>query len=304
MSKNRVAAYITAYQDGAAVRKCIQAISEQTYKVSAVFIVDNSPVSLLENTDGLILVSHHPDNIGVGAGLMLGIEWAIEQSYEFLWVFDQDSVPAPNCLETLLKTYDRLFQDCHLGIIAPTSIDLRTQKVVEGADFKGDRFVGCQHNSQVQYYSCDAPITSGSLISIAVAKTIPPPQADLFIDGVDFEYGMRLKQKGFQNLIVSEAILYHQFGDPIKVKFLQKERLFQKYSALRYYYICRNHTYLETRYAQGWYYRLTCCLWRAKFTSITIILILLYEDREKLLKTWACLIGTLHGLQGKLGKTW
>jgi len=35
----------------------------------------------------------------------------------------------------------------------------------------------------------------GSLISIAAAK--PFPRADLFIDGVDLDYGMRLRQKAF-----------------------------------------------------------------------------------------------------------
>jgi len=92
----KVAAYITAYGI-AAVYKCIQAISKQSYQVIAVLVLDNSPVSIIQYDS--IVVSHHPENIGIGEGLMIGIRWAIK-GYEFLWVFDQDSVPAPNCLET------------------------------------------------------------------------------------------------------------------------------------------------------------------------------------------------------------
>ncbi len=304
MSKNRVAAYITAYKDYAAVNQCIQAISQQTYKVNAVFVLDNSPVSLLDNADSSIIVSHHPSNIGIGEGLRIAIEWAISQGYDFLWTFDQDSVPTPNCLDTLVDTYEKLSCDNYkIGIIAPTAIDKRTHEIVEGAVYKCDRFVACKHNSEVHFYECDAPITSGSLISLSVAQTISPPRGDLFIDGIDFDYGLRFRQKGFKNLIVPSAIMYHNFGQPIKVKFLSKEIFVQKYSALRHYYICRNHTYLSIRYAKGWY-KLTSCLRRFKFLIRTLAFIFMYDSEERVIKIWACLLGTFYGLKGKLDKTW
>ena len=148
----------------------------------------------------------------------------------------------------------------------------------------------------------DSPITSGSLIAVAAAKTISLPRADLFIDGVDLDYGLRLRQKGFHNLVVPQALMYHHFGNPIKHNFFNREVFVQKYSPLRHYYICRNHTYLETRYAKGWY-RITSCLFRIKYLLRTVAFILLY-DKDKVLKLWACLLGTFHGMKGKLGKTW
>lgn len=303
MSSKKVAAYITAYKDYVSVHKCLQAISEQSYQVIAVFVVDNSPLSLLQKYKIPIVVSHHPDNIGVGEGLKIGIDWAINQGCDFLWAFDQDSIPAPNCLEILLATHQQLQNNYKVGIIAPTTIDSKTHQVVEGAIFVGDRFIGCKHNSQVIAYECDAPITSGSLISLSAAKTISPPRSDLFIDGVDLDYGLRLKQQSFHNLIVPSAIMQHSFGNPVKVKFFQTERFIQKYSALRHYYICRNHTYLSTRYATGVYW-LTSCLRRLKYMLYSIAWILLYDLEDKVIKIWACLLGTFHGLKGKLGKTW
>jgi rhamnosyltransferase len=301
----KVAAYITAYEDDRAVEACVTALKKQSFPVDKIFIVDNSvsqPVVLPNCED--VIVDSHPENLGVSGGLRLGIKWAIEQNYDFLWVFDQDSIPTATCLEVLLKVYKDLSQPNYQpGIIAPTPIDTRTNEVVEGAVFDRDRFISYKHTNQVQPYECEAPITSGSLISIAAAKSISLPCPDLFIDGVDFEYGLRLKQKGFYNLIVPQAILYHKFGNPIKVKLLQKERVIHKYTALRYYYMLRNHTYLEFRYAQGWY-RLTSCLYRTKYMLRTIVVILLYDPTAKGLKIWACLRGTYHGLVGKLGKKW
>ena len=304
MNNLKVVAYITAYEDYKAVEACITAIKNQSFNVEKIFIVDNStvPTVILSNYEDVIIDSH-PENLGVSGGLGLALKWTFLHKYDFLWAFDQDSIPASNCLEVLLKVYDQVSLNVNIGIIAPTPTDPRTNKVVEGAIFDRYRFIGCEHKQNAEFYECDSPITSGSLISIAAAKTISPPRTDLFIDGIDLDYGLRLKQNGFHNLIVTKAILNHKFGNPIKVKFFQKERFLQKYSALRHYYICRNHTYLESRSAKKWY-RLISIMGRTKYMLYTMFWILLYDSEDKKLKIWSCLLGTYDGLTGKLGKTW
>ncbi len=302
----KVAAYITLYKDKQAASKCLQAIKSQSIAIDIVFIVDNSEQELLEPDNiASILIHHYPENIGIGQGLALALEWATKESYDFLWTFDQDSLPTKNCLEILLKTYKKLSLEYgkKIGIIAPTAIDHKTEEVVQGAVFVGDQFIGWKHNKNVDFYECDSPITSGSLISIAAAKTVDHPRAELFIDGIDLDYGLRLRQQGFHNLIVTTAIMYHNFGNPVKVKFFQREIIIHQYSALRNYYITRNHTYLETRNAEG-LYRLMSCGRRIKYLLRRIVTILLYDPEDKTLKVWACLLGTFHGFQGKLGKTW
>ncbi|MBO3463327.1 glycosyltransferase family 2 protein [Aetokthonos hydrillicola Thurmond2011] len=304
MSNKTVAAYITGYKDYAAINQCIKAISQQSYKVSAIFVLDNSPVSLIEGVNDKIFVNHQPSNIGIGEGLRIGLEWALSKGYDFLWTFDQDSIPTADCLETLLKAYDKFFNENYkISIIAPSSIDQRTNEVIKGVMFKCDRFVARDHIPTVDFYECDATITSGSLICLRVATSILPPRGDLFIDGIDLDYGLRLTQQGFKNLIVPSAIMYHSFGQPIKVRFFNREIFVQEYSALRHYYICRNHTYLSMHYAKGCY-KLTSFLRRVKFLIRALAFIMLYDSQEKRIKIWACLLGTFHGLKGKLGKTW
>ncbi|MEH2380970.1 MAG: glycosyltransferase family 2 protein [Nostoc sp.] len=302
----KIAAYITLYKDKQAASKCLQAIKSQSIPIDIVFVVDNSEQELLEPDNSTsTLIHHYPENIGIGQGLTLALEWAIKEGYDFLWAFDQDSLPTNNCLEILLESYNKLSLEYSekIGIIAPTAIDCKTDKVIQGAVFIRDQFIGCKHNKNVDFYECGSPITSGSLISITAAKTVNPPRAELFIDGIDLDYGLRLQQQGFHNLIVTTAIMHHNFGNPIKVKFCQREMTIHQYSSLRNYYINRNHTYLETHYAKG-LYRLTSCGRRIKYLLRRIVTILLYDPEEKKVKIWACLLGTFHGFQGKLGKTW
>ncbi|WP_017715498.1 glycosyltransferase family 2 protein [Kamptonema formosum] len=305
VSGYRVAAYITAYEEPKAIETCVAAIQNQSILVENIFIVDNSrrhPITWQDR--GKIWVEYRPENIGVSGGVRRGLEWAIEGGYDFLWAFDQDSVPAGNCLERLLQTYKSESKpECPIGIVGPTAIDPRTNWVIEGSVFERDAFLPRHPPSSTEPYECDAPITSGSLISLKAAKMTAPPRDDLFIDGIDMDYGLRLKLKGFRNLIVPDAILYHQFGNPIQGRFGKRDIFLQKYPPLRHYYICRNHTYLALHYARGWH-RASSILRRLKYMAHTMILVGMYDPEPKSLKLWACLLGTFHGIVGRLGKVW
>lgn len=300
----KILIYITFYQDKFGVNQCLTGIHNQTYSIGKTFIIDNSEKLIINTNNPDLIIKHYPENIGIGAGIKEALEFAIVENYDFVWTFDQDSIPTPNCLEILLNNYENLNkEDFQIGIIAPTAIDQSNNKIVEGASFNKDIFMGYTPKNPNLPYECDAPITSGSLISLKAAKMIDPPRSDLFIDGVDLDFGYRLKQKGFHNIIVPDAIMYHNFGNPKTVKFFNQELIFQQYSALRYYYICRNHTYLETRFAQN-FYKLTSTLKRLKYMIYTIIKIMLYDRDQTLIKIYACLLGTFHGFIGKLGKLW
>jgi rhamnosyltransferase len=302
----KIAAYITAYEDPKAVMNCINAIMSQSVVVEKLLILDNSskqPLLNLANQSN-ICIKFHPENIGIGTGLTWAITCSSEEKYDFLWTFDQDSTPDKDCLKHLLYAYENLkYTHDSIGIIAPTAIDYRSNNKIPGALFYRDCFIPYQPKNDEKYYACDAPITSGSLIFLPSAEKVVPPRADLFIDGIDLDYGLRLKQNGFHNFIVTTALMQHNFGNPMKIKFLHKERYLQIYSPLRHYYICRNHTYLETRYAQGGY-RITSIMRRLKYMLSSILWIMLYDFDKKQLKLWACLLGTYHGFQGKLGKIW
>jgi rhamnosyltransferase len=301
--KSKILAYITVYNDYQALAKLLLAIKQQSYQVDQIFICDNS-LKKTTISDDNVIIKHHPKNIGIAAGIKEALELAIEENYTFLWTFDQDSIPTPNCLEILLYNFNQLNQeDYQIGIIAPTPLDPNNSQIIEGAIFNQDHFIGFTPENNNLPYECDAPITSGSLISLVAAKTIDPPCSELFIDGVDLDYGYRLKQQGFHNIIIPDAIMYHNFGNPQIVTFLKKQLIFQQYSPLRHYYICRNHTYLETKFSKK-HYKITSFLKRFKYLLYTIIKIGLYDRDKQLVKICACLLGTYHGFIGKMGKYW
>ncbi|MGB3672093.1 MAG: glycosyltransferase [Phormidesmis sp.] len=301
----KVLTYITAYQDRDALCQCIQSIQQQNFSVDKVVVVDNSPSALLpcETNSRLpidLLVWHYPENIGISGGLAQAIPWANSQEYDFIWMLDQDSEPSFDCLHCLIQAYEKLTADCLVGIVAPIAIDPRTKYVIAPVDFINDGFREVKHLENEQAYLCDSPITSGSLLYLKAAESVSPPDPRLFIDGVDLDYGFRLTQAGYRNFVISAAILRHNFGEPTVVHFFGRRFFFQEYSALRYYYICRNHTYLELKFSQGLHRKITCGLRRIRFLAGRVARLAVGATEHKFQKMYACLRGTYYGFLGDL----
>lgn len=305
-----VAAYITAYEDIEAVQRCLKGIERQSWLVKEVIIIDNSaksPVNLsILRTNLSVILKAFPENIGVAGGLRIALDWALEQKYDFLWAFDQDSVPSSDCLKILLETYHTFHnKDYPLGIVAPVAWDSYTRKIITAANFQKDQFIGYEPPYPTNCYECDAPITSGSLISLTAAKSVfsNSPVASLFIDGVDLEYGMSLIAKGYRNLIVPQAQLYHRFGSPLTIHWCKKKKLIYQYSPLRHYYICRNYTYLVLQYSKGKYW-LFALRRRLSYLVKTSIVIYLFDPQNKFKKVRACWWGTFKGFVISLRKSY
>ncbi|HYW18968.1 MAG TPA: glycosyltransferase family 2 protein [Nodularia sp. (in: cyanobacteria)] len=302
----QVVAYITAYKDVKAVKKCLELLKNQSYPIGEIFVVDNSPQQIIFSEDGL-LVKHCPANIGVAGGLKQAVIWAKEKGADFLWAFDQDSEPDENLLEKLLLKYSLLStKEFPIGIVAPLAIDVQSQSKIHGLIFGGYKFdLPSELESLTDYYECDALITSGSLISLDAAKNVELPREDLFLDAVDYLYCINFKRKGYKVVVIKDAILKHHLGTYRQIKSPKTKQEVFTYtcSPLRYYYSCRNHTFLETRLStklmlsQSVIHRLN--ILRHHLTHIFS-----YEPDFTLLKAWACMSGTLEGFIGRLGKTW
>jgi rhamnosyltransferase len=306
----KVAAYVTAYQDINALDKCITLIGDQSFSVQKIFIVDNSPTPLFSSSRYKnSVVDFHSENIGVAGGMKLCIQRAIEEEYDFIWLFDQDSLPGPDLLEKLLAKYQKLSDTgSQIGIISVLPIDANMNQPIHGWVFANYKLVLAPASSDSEdFYRCDAVITSGALVNLSAARNVAPPMSELFLDAVDWAYCMNFRNKGYEVIVVKDAKMIHRIGNYSKVKVRQirggKEITTYLCSPFRYYYSCRNHTFFETR-ASSKEFLLKSVLNRLSSLVKMIERILLYEPDSLYIKIWACVLGTLDGFRGKLGKTW
>ncbi|MDO5546579.1 MAG: glycosyltransferase [Eubacteriales bacterium] len=103
--KNTVAAVVVTYNRLDLLRQCVEALRAQTASCD-ILIVDNASTDgttqwAVSQTD--VLYRNTGSNLGGAGGFNLGMRWAVEAGFDYVWVMDDDTLPQPDALEKLLE---------------------------------------------------------------------------------------------------------------------------------------------------------------------------------------------------------
>src|SRR5437773_9289692 len=109
----RVLAHIHTFNDADIIDRTIAAVRRQTRPVDGILVVDNA------STDGTLdqpslqhaRVLRNRENLGTSGAVFTGIEFALAQDYDWIWLFDADSTPEPDALERLVELYTGMAPD-------------------------------------------------------------------------------------------------------------------------------------------------------------------------------------------------
>lgn len=181
------------------------------------------------------------DNLGIAAALNRGAEKAYADGYDWLLTMDQDSrfengvvtkmadfineVKNGNPPEEFPVTYEKL------GLVSPLHI------------------IRSHFNEEAEGIDSPAVVmTSGNLISLNAYKDIGGFKDWYFIDAVDFDYCLNLRDHGYEILRLKYLTLAHELGDGITKSFLGRKVTSFNHSPVRRYYIVRNRHYLYDEY--------------------------------------------------------
>lgn len=190
----------------------------------------NQISKLLNDYKNVIFISS-AENKGIAFGLNRLVE--ASQSINSAWILllDQDSVCKPDIIVTYLK------------YINVKRVKLITCKI-QDRNFNYDN-----GNSDKEFDFVESCITSGSLINIETCIELGMFDEQMFIDKVDTDYSIRLKESGYKQLRVNKYEILHEIGSNTKTRrFLWKQVTIFNHSAFREYYIVRNAVYLSRKY--------------------------------------------------------
>jgi len=254
---------------------CLQA---QTHQVDHIVIVDNNSLDdtievLLErkDRDPRISIVRSFENLGFGAGLALGMNWALENLIpDFMWLMDDDSYPVSDALELLLKNTIQYHYDV-LGLSGYILTMGSKKKVIP------------QSNSA----DVDFILIDNALVSIETIRKIGVPSGEFFMMCEDYDYCLRIKAAGFKlGVIKNNHVTRLNLGS-------QK---FTKATLWRGYYHSRNHLIILKRHFTF-----------VRFVNYIIIqlkyLVASIQAPDRWTRIKFRLIGVYHGLKSITGKT-
>ena len=237
-------------------------------------------------------ILRNKENLGIGAALNQGISRAVKLGYAWTITFDQDSWIHPDFVKTLIGIYEQQPEPELVGIIGCNFEDENTHAPL--MKFSPGEPI---------FRETVAVITSGSLLSVATFTKVGPFRSDFFIDFVDHEYCLRLRQLGYKVVISTAPLMVHAMGVGTIINRDSKVGRLSLHltnrSPLRRYYMTRNGLLVARKYfavAPQWVLM--------SMTSLLLLALLKipWEGGARLKKFSATIYGAFDALRTKTGK--
>lgn len=273
-------------------------------QVAKVIFIDNTPELerarenelLVNSVDQDLNYLSLADNMGIGYAQNVGIEYAVACGCDHIFFLDQDSEITSTIVSELLDAQDSLIAAGeNPGVIGPLYLEKKTGKfnrAIKHSGFFVKKIIISP--DAVLPHSADYLISSGSLIRKEVIDEVGLLRADLFIDWVDIEWGLRASRLGFTNFIIPSVRMSHSIGYGI-FNFMGKRICL--HNDIRNFYIVRNAAslFLDANIDIGWRLNILAKLplW-VIFYSLT--------SKSKLKAFFRLLLACYRGFSGHLGR--
>lgn len=218
----KVLACVVTYNRLDLLKNCIWAIRSQTKKPDLILVVNNGSRDgtkdwLEEQKD---LISIHQENSGGAGGFYTAIQYGVENSYDWLWLMDDDGVPDKNALEELLKHTHKNVSALNSLVVSPKDSNILSfgLPVLDSKGFPRFWF-SIKDLKKLKKLSKDKetyPLGSffnGTLIRREAVLKVGNIYKNFFIWGDEFEYALRLNRYA-PVLTVFSAVHFHPLPNP------------------------------------------------------------------------------------------
>jgi rhamnosyltransferase len=225
------------------------------------------------------------ENLGIATALNIGLRRLLEAARptELVVLFDQDSRITEGFLPAMLRALETSRWGGRLGILVPRYLDGRLNRPLP---------------SNLVQEGLEAAMTSGSMLRLQLFAELGLFVDELFIDGVDYEFSLRLRRAGYVIEECAEALLLHAPGEPKRLKlFGILNYQTANYSPTRRYYQERNKVWTSKRYFFSFP---VFCLKLAMFSTKDFFKII-FGEAEKLRKLRFFLHGIWDGITERMG---
>ena len=281
-----IAAVIVTWNRKELLMECISGILSQENGSPDVIVVDNASADgtaealkpFVEN--GEILYYNTGANLGGAGGFQYGIRKAVELGYEYLWIMDDDCIPAPGALSAFREAARK---NSRFGFLSSKVLwkdgsicrmNIQREKLTRNVkDFRRNRI----------------PVVMASFVSLFIpAKVVLDvglPIKEFFIWTDDWEFTRRISRK-YSCFLITESVVTHKSKVNIAADISREyaDRLD------RFYYLYRNDVVLYRREGlRGFAYE---CV---RLTGHCVRVLLKARD-HKLLRLGKIITGTWEGL--------
>lgn len=231
----------------------------------------------LENKPNVIYVSFNK-NKGIAEALNYVLD--VGQDTKFLLTMDQDTSFPTGMMEAYIAQVE-MWEKLNPNEVAIYSVRIMLKHGMVDEYSKSPEYIDCT-------------ITSGNIVSVSAARRVGGYNNDLFIDEVDSDFSLAIRQCGYKILRFNNMFINHLIGDVSKEQCLWFSYNTSNHSPIRRYYMMRNRLYMMKKYSK---------IRRAYGISLLKIIIkVILAEKEKCKKLKYMFLGMYDFLFGNMGK--
>ncbi|MDY0277498.1 MAG: glycosyltransferase [Acholeplasma sp.] len=275
-TRNDICAVIVTYNPENDVFNNVKRTAEQVDKV---FVIDNSEAmdwgveNLLKDNKNVIVYQYFK-NMGIAEALNKGLTLANEHGYKLLITLDQDSEIELEYVAKVLHIFNQYsLQPLSIG---PNYANLK----IEG-DMKKQTHLIC----------------SGQIFKVEDGVKVGGFNNKLFIDSVDFDFSLKLRNNGIRLYIINNLHMFHTIGEKITVG-SKNEKVLMVHNSFRYYYIFRNNIYIIFKYI--WKNPIFCIKKQVSTSFLFYKIVFSYPNKKR--NVGMAMKGIYHGLISRYGR--
>ncbi len=208
----KVCVVLVTYNRLPLLRESLAALAHSTRQVDQIVVIDN------QSTDGTgetlatefahVHVITPSKNVGCAGGNWLGIRWAHENGFDWIWTLDDDSIAATDALEQLFSARER-FADPKPNLLASkvvwTDGSLHPMNIQKPKLYNADQqFMAAQHGTM--------SIRFTSFVSMLIHRSLVDrfglPVAGYFLWNDDVEYSARMLRSELGVLVPASVVCH------------------------------------------------------------------------------------------------
>lgn len=199
------------------ILECLTSLTRMDYPHYEIIVVDNasddgSPEAIKRSFPGVILIKNE-ENLGVCGGNNRGIEYALKNSAQYVWLVNNDITAEKDTLHTLVAAAE---SSPDIGMVSPVIYDyFEPERLQYCGSYANRRHFFMHHLKSLDELDSQdvSEVTlwgTAVLIKRAVIEKIGYLDEAFFIYQEDFDYSLRSLEAGFVNRIEPSAKIYHK----------------------------------------------------------------------------------------------
>ena len=243
----RVAAVVVTYNRPTELNMVVAALCGQSYPPEVIIVFDNggplAATDVLKDCSEAVIVIRSAENLGGAGGFAGGLRHALDMGVDWIWLMDDDAVPAPEALSVLLAALPEL--PGRTGALCSAVKEHGALALQHRRRF--NRWIGRERPIRLTMYGESVvEIDTGSFVGFLVlaqaVRDVGLPSVDFFLAYDDTDFSLRLQDAGWRLWLVPGSMIEHLRSKGVRLR--------DSDFGAKHYFNSRNRIFVKRRYAK------------------------------------------------------